>query len=290
MQQPKPLARHQVIESDQFCPCSYNLHGQRVERDERLEFEVVRCPECGRWHPAGLGSTAMRPWLGRLAVLLLAVWALVLIGSAAAVMGTILGFHFSLPMMDAVYVTIETSSGRPVGWNYGADAGTTAYIYLDTKEVASGTGIMNTAVPSGHPLAQFEEHHFWRQETWEYVVVWSIPLLIAFIAGIVQTVVLWHLPRLSQFIVPIALTALPYGVMVLIAFTNDDFTYMRPTMLTQGAILFGATLTSWSLGILIGRPIGRGLTRLLIPPRPRQVLAFLWHADGKTMPGMTGAK
>ena len=31
-------------------------------------------------------------------------------------------------------------------------------------------------------------------------------------------------------------------------------------------------------------PIARTLLRMFIPPKPRQHFAFLWAADGKTMP------
>jgi hypothetical protein len=36
------------------------------------------------------------------------------------------------------------------------------------------------------------------------------------------------------------------------------------------------------LGIFLGRPIARTLVRMLIPPKPRQALTFLWTIDGKT--------
>jgi hypothetical protein len=37
-------------------------------------------------------------------------------------------------------------------------------------------------------------------------------------------------------------------------------------------------------GLLAGRPIGRFLIGVLIPPKSRQLFSFLWHCDGKTMP------
>jgi hypothetical protein len=39
------------------------------------------------------------------------------------------------------------------------------------------------------------------------------------------------------------------------------------------------------IGILLGRPLARQIARTIIPPKPRQVLAFLWIVDGKKFPG-----
>jgi hypothetical protein len=41
------------------------------------------------------------------------------------------------------------------------------------------------------------------------------------------------------------------------------------------------------LGIYLGRPLARGIVTLLLPPRLRQVLAFLWLVDGKQPPGVS---
>src|SRR3954464_13465182 len=84
-----PVRQHMRLEVDTFCvECGYNLHGQTVNRDERLGIFVCRCPECGRFHPAGVGVTATNVWLRRLATVLLAFWVLVvLFGLFWVVMG-----------------------------------------------------------------------------------------------------------------------------------------------------------------------------------------------------------
>jgi hypothetical protein len=40
-----------------------------------------------------------------------------------------------------------------------------------------------------------------------------------------------------------------------------------------------------SLGLMIGRPVARGLVTLMLPPRMRGSLAGLWLTDGLTPPG-----
>src|SRR6185369_4270298 len=77
---PNPAERPVQLETDAFCvECGYNLHGQPVTRDQRLNLLVARCPECGQHHPAGLGVTATKLWLQRFASLLLFAWILIVI-------------------------------------------------------------------------------------------------------------------------------------------------------------------------------------------------------------------
>jgi hypothetical protein len=38
------------------------------------------------------------------------------------------------------------------------------------------------------------------------------------------------------------------------------------------------------IGVLIGRKVSRAIARTIIPPKPRQALAFLWSVDGKKLP------
>ena len=77
---PQPHERHAQLETDLFCEqCGYNLHGQIVTRDPRLGFMVCRCPECGRFHPAGHRTTAASLWRSRLAAGLLLLWILIVL-------------------------------------------------------------------------------------------------------------------------------------------------------------------------------------------------------------------
>src|SRR6185503_7723206 len=86
----KPAEKYSRLETDTFClECGYNLHSQAVVRDERLGIFVCRCPECGRYHPAGIGVTATRTWLNRFATLLLFFWILIIL---CALFWIVMGF------------------------------------------------------------------------------------------------------------------------------------------------------------------------------------------------------
>lgn len=77
-----------MVELDRFCDgCAYNLRTQAVFRDAGTGLWLVRCPDCGRLHPAQLLTTAGRAWLFRLATLGLFVWIIAFLALAA--IGTI---------------------------------------------------------------------------------------------------------------------------------------------------------------------------------------------------------
>ena len=97
----EPSAPPQIIgkvETDLFCTqCHYNMHGLDVLRDARLDMAIVRCPECGKFHPAGLSTGAGRVWLSRLAFFLISFWVLFLIVGVLT-----LGFGFFCTDMISV--------------------------------------------------------------------------------------------------------------------------------------------------------------------------------------------
>src|SRR5262245_23177127 len=123
----RPREKHARLAVDTFCAeCGYNLHSQEVTRDERLGIFVCRCPECGRFHPAGLGMTATRIWMQRLATVLLVFWILfvlhalfwIVMGMGAVMVGHVEIFSFRKMVatdgrdVEWVQVTNRPSGGR----------------------------------------------------------------------------------------------------------------------------------------------------------------------------------
>src|SRR6266496_335207 len=124
----KPNERHVQLEMDVFCiECAYNLHGQPVTRDPTLGIFVCRCPECGKYHPAGTGISAVTPWLRRVATILLIFWILIILtavfliclGSGAMMVNHIESFSYRIPM---------TRGGQRLEWKQiTAPGGGTSY-------------------------------------------------------------------------------------------------------------------------------------------------------------------
>lgn len=69
------LPRLAAAEADYFCEkCGYNLRGQAVRRDPATAVLMMRCPECGTFHPAVGAASAARLWVARWARAMLIVW------------------------------------------------------------------------------------------------------------------------------------------------------------------------------------------------------------------------
>jgi hypothetical protein len=131
----RPTEKSAYIETDTFCvECGYNLHTQPVTRDERLGIFVCRCPECGRFHPAGTGMTAQKVWLSRFATALLVFWVLVVLTVIV-----LIGFGFGGLQVGHLetftYRKLVTADGRDAQWKQiTAKGGGTSY-----QVVAKGT-------------------------------------------------------------------------------------------------------------------------------------------------------
>lgn len=288
-----PLQRHNVIQADQFCPCGYNLHGQRVERDERLGFEIVRCPECGQYQPAGHGSTAMRPWLSRLAAGLLVLWILFLLGVTAAAVGTFTAMSFAGVEMQTQWVQFDGRTGRPVDHIWNPDSGAYVYTYLDTGETYSNPDEIRMEtryLPRNHPWAVA-----WRENNnrgasgpppLAYVLFYAALGAIAFCLGVGQSAALWHVRGWRQGLPMAVVLLLPLGFLLVSITGQNGYTGAAGLVLKIGVGHLALAGLCYAAGLITGRPIARFIASLLVPPRPRQSLAFLWHADGKSPPSV----
>jgi hypothetical protein len=112
------LPRLASADSDYFCEkCGYNLHGQPVRRDPNTQILLMRCPECGTFHPAVGASSAGRLWVARLARSMLMAWVIVA--------------YFSMAMIvvaHAVIVEICLTLVHGTGLRFAADASRTVGI------------------------------------------------------------------------------------------------------------------------------------------------------------------
>ena len=276
----RPLARYTQLETDLFCEnCGYNLHGQPVNRDERLGILLCRCPECGRFHPAGYRTTATSVWLSRFAAALLGFWLLVVIATvviAAIVFGAITMLHF-----DMFTYGVQVVNDREVEYRSTTTNGTSnwAPYYKDTGEQAP------PAVDYRYRVRDFPRRN--HNDRWEIQMMLATMALFAvgtgFLTGMLAVVFLWHWPRRRYLYVALVPFASAAFVAALIL-TYDFYDYIRPWLLQRTLYYAAIECIAVILGIYAGRPIARLLIRMFIPPRPRQHLAFLWRIDNKTPP------
>lgn len=249
---PPPAPSVGRVETDMFCDaCLYNLHGLEVTRDQRLNLPIVRCPECGKFHAAGIATGAGRLWLDRLARFLIATWVLFLVAIGIAAAG-------AFAILDAIEVEAFVSR-RWTGHSYlllpadYSDFGSAGAYYF-ARILLSGTALL-VAWFFGTCFPVFLAHV--RQRAW-FLLVLILPPAAGFI--------------LFQFIL------IDYGTRI-----GDTGWYFL-----FRAVLFQVMLQSLGilLGIALGRPATRLLLRALLTRKLLQYLRFLWEADGKTPPAL----
>jgi hypothetical protein len=252
-----PVVSH--LHTDTFCDsCGYNLHAQAVMRDERLGLLVCRCPECGRWAAAGLGATASRVWLNRFATSLLVAWSLLLL----VIFG--LGTLF-LGMLPYGYMMSFTRLHRvdlPPAMTHGQSVSIYRYELRDP------------------PPADTEEADDVMKQRRIFMFTAGV---LAVVVGGLHAVFLWHakgLRRILAFVIPLT------GCLTTLAIWNFDPATFELRHWSMEPVLSFILLESAGLGVglLLGRPVARGLLRILVPPKPRQHLAFLWTIDGRRLP------
>jgi hypothetical protein len=267
----RPLERFGHLEADVFCEgCGYNLHGQAVTRDERLGIMICRCPECGRYHPAGHGATAKSIWGARLAAAGLLFWVLVVLWAVFMIglgFGALQVLHFDI----FAYRKQVALDGREIMYLQGAP------VYADTQQPVSRLVAVYSTTPP-------RDGDYWRHRWPDVLIFYALSLGLGLLAGMLLVVVAWHWRRRRYtlgMLLPFVSAAFVVSFVVMM---DEMFQFIRPWAVSR--VLYNASLQACfiGVGVLIGRPVARGLARVIIPPRPRQHLAFLWKIDGKPVP------
>ncbi len=107
----------------------------------------------------------------------------------------------------------------------------------------------------------------------------SASLLVGLISGVLATIVLHHWRKAA---VAVLLALIPAATgSGLAAFWHVQAPELFNWGLRQIFALTAVQVVGALVGVLAGRPLARGLVRLLLPPGWRRPLVFLWFADGK---------
>ncbi len=271
-----PSAHH--LQSDHFCPtCHYNLHGQPVTVDERLQIPVCTCPECGRILAVGGFTTAAQPWFNRLITAMLALWALAVIAMvflAVFCFGALQNLHLEV----FTYNRMAAPDGRTVEWGVNK-AGVSGPVYAGTNEPAPRWRYVRSFIPNDQL-----EH---RDNPAPFIVFFSVAL--GFLFGMFAVVFLWHWGRSRYRILAIA-PFLAAGFVIFILLYDRDYADLTNWAVSRVLAYAGVQSAAVLLGVGLGRPLARVLVRAVVPPKPRQHLAFLWLADGHALPPLRSAR
>ena len=261
------------IECDRFCDgCGYNLHTQVVRRDTRTQLLLCRCPECGRIHAVRDNVTAGRVWLQRLGTLALFVWMLVVVVG---------GFSLGAGQVGVTIGTLEElTTYRPTSMPVTTGPSPTTITISRPGRVAYSGG--------GNTIWQRQV----REEIDYYGAFMALMLGLAFALGfalaVLMTVTMHHWPR-GGYLVPVVCVPVLAGAIAWYAWSSD-YAHLRGWAAWYVVLDGGANLLGGLVGVLVGRPFARLLATLILPPRLRQVAAFLWLADGKLPPRVATAR
>ena len=268
------------IETDRYCDgCGYNLRTQPVRRDPRTQLLLSRCSECGRFHAVREAATVGRVWLQRLGTLLLFIWILFILllcfGLCAAQVGLTMGTLEELTTFQQVTLPI-TNQMQP------NNPGVTQVIrYGGTTTIISGIPGVTTQSATYTTYRKEIRNH--RKHDREFVWLMNgLGLTTGFVLLLVIVVVMHHWRR-WVYLIPAVLVPLACGGLSWYIWWIDCehlLDWATPKILNQTA----ASLAGGFIAILLGRPFARLLATILLPGKLRQVLAFLWLADGKSPP------
>jgi len=277
------------LEVDTFCAgCSYNLHGQNVWRDENLGLMVCRCPECGKFHPAGTGVSASSVWLNRLAFMLLTNWIFICLIVLFLGGGILFGMQMAY-LEDFTVSAYVTPDGQIVDVSYQNQINNPAsqpQNYTPTYTVR-GTGqivpIATVRRVYRAPVEYGPNGVQTAQPLWEvYMPFVLVNFFDSLILGIFIAAAMFHIRRRTYYFLILPILA---GLVAFLVWRTESHTNAF-TAWSLGCIALWCLYDMFFLaaGIAIGRPVARLTISLIVPPKPRQYFAFLWLADGKAYP------
>ncbi len=249
--EPVPVVGH--VQVDAFCEeCGYNLHTQPVTRDARLGILICRCPECGRFTAAANLTPVRQVWLNRLGFGMLVSWVLFLLGLFA-----LLTLFHGLMATGFVQQAVQFENVAPT-----SPSGIWRYHYI--------------ARPAPATPEEVSQYRF--QKT----VTVLVALLLGAVAGGAVSVCMWHV-RGFRTLLAFAPALLGVGISFL-GWSNDPSArFVQDIVRGQSVICLLLETLGVALGLYFGRPFARAALSMLLPPRPRQHLAFLWTTYGKQL-------
>ncbi len=263
-------SKYGQIEVDAFCVgCHYNLHGQVVTLDERLQIPVCRCPECGRYHPAGVGVSASSVWLRRLATASLTAWVFFVLFFCSMAMWGLGALQVSFVEAFTWVQTLAPNGQQAV-------MGSTGYVVAGTQTVVNPTFVQTNQPPTSVDPQQIPGIG-----TTVGISVGSAAL--GFFLGVLLATFMWHWPR-RRYAAGIVLPAIALLFVICIYCNDHQYDSIRRWCIWRMVIQFAIQSGGLMLGARLGRTISRALLRVVIPPKTRQLLAFLWLVDGKQPP------
>jgi hypothetical protein len=278
--------RVSVMYGDRQCTkCHYNLMGQPVLKEPHYGLFIVRCPEC-----ATVASMQEYPqlgrWANRWAVVLSLLWVGVMLAISAGAFPAMIGstMAFSEEVSDNFKDQVEDDWLAWYEETTGAPPTTVSWWRPDRFDEYVAAGRL--------PTLWADSGGFWPAVKTPELLLYIVPLSIAFVYGSLMGVALIHRRRRTLALIALGVLIVGgtiYGAIwyqvVLYETINSFSSAAAPyVFLPLAAGALGAAWLAMLTGAMCGRSIARAIVRLLLPPRLRGSLAVLWTTDGLTPP------
>jgi len=279
------------ITADRLCThCGYNLVGQPIVRESKYGLLVTRCSECGTYS-APTEYPSLAAGLARLTMLFAAAWLLII--SAAVLLTGLALFGLSQFVAWSMLEPARQLAQGEFQASILAAGGDASKLWQST-----GADAQRWLDSVGGEQGFLDAHGGWRVFADWSVWIQFLPAVIGvFLIGVVWAALTMGVPRRRLWIVPIppiifgavlATLNIMWGSVrygntwytIVVEFLNRR--YERP-LTTIAFITFAVFLF---VGLRVGRPIVRMVVSILLPPRLRSGLAFLWTSDGLMPPKM----
>lgn len=279
----------EVVGDRPCAKCQFNLSGQVVVREPHYGMLIARCPECGT--PAALQEY---PFLGKwatragyaLAVWWLLVMAGLLLGTAGigAMMSEELARDLARPYSEHVqsaYNSFVAAQGPPnpgQSWPMANQQAVTWWGGQNAARLFDVAGGWSGAIS-------------WRALWFAWYMVLAMGC-----CGVAFSVAAPHARWRGRVVLTLLVAGLGAAFLMLEVQTSARYAYFagpfwsawHHLVVPLGGLSLGIAAACFFGGMVAGRPVARRVAVLLLPPRLRGPLGFLWRADGKGMPRTVG--
>jgi hypothetical protein len=126
-----------------------------------------------------------------------------------------------------------------------------------------------------------------RDTTHDLAMFIFLSSLLGFLLGMLLVTFLWHWSR-RRYIAAIIFPMIAAGFVLFNFLTDESYNTLRNWLIGRVILIVAVQCAAVLLGVTLGRKLSRTIARSIIPPKPRQMLAFLWIADGKPPPSLAG--
>ncbi len=286
-----PLPR-ETLTGDRLCMhCLHPLAGRTIERESSTGLLFVRCGECGSASALFDYPTAT-PWLNRMKSVAASTLAVLTILVVLALGGVCCGFSYGCVdfAVTASSKSLAIAFAKDGGSNMSSDGqyDEGAWAVVDEAWVASDAGVRALEASRHNPGV--------------VIAILTLAPLGSIIA--MPFAALLGIACMRRSLVSRALTSggpalLATAVALMYAFANEEYgraglvTATRPTWVSLGqvhnSVYFTLVVGTWFfvfsalVGLVAPACIAR-LFQFILPPRERNLVAWLWEWRGKPVP------